>query len=154
MTLILRRLSQADAGAYGRITLPPEQVVFGGSPQTAFESLPQTMDLYGIEDGGPLGLFRVDRGYSAYDFAAPDEVGLRYFIVDHAQQGRGVAGAALAALPAMLTRDYPAARSIALTVNCRNAGAYRVYERAGFEDTGALYHGGGAGPQHVMRMIL
>lgn len=151
----LRRLNDADRAAYSTIALPPEQETFGGRPEAAFDDLPDHMDLYGIETvDGPAGVFRIDRGYGAYDFAAQGEVGLRYFIVDHRQQGRGIAAAALGHLPDMLRRDYPDAPSIALTVNCRNLGAYRVYERAGFKDTGALYLGGGAGPQHVMRMGL
>ena len=151
----LRRLSPADATAYAAISLPPEQEVFGGRPGDAFDSLPDSMDLYGIEaEGTPVGLFRVDRGYETHDFAQKGEVGLRYFIVDRAAQGCGIAAEALAALPRMLARDDAHARSIALTVNCRNTRAYRVYERAGFRDTGALYLGGGAGPQHVMRLTL
>lgn len=150
----VRRLGAEDAPAYAHIALPEDQEVFGGKPGAAFDDLPETMDLYGIEGERPLGLFRIDRAYDQHDFAQAGEVGLRYFIVDHAEQGRGVAGAALAALPEMLRRDYPNAPSIALTVNCRNPGAYRAYERAGFTDTGELYLHGGAGPQHVMRMAL
>ncbi|MEJ6394013.1 GNAT family N-acetyltransferase [Gymnodinialimonas sp. 2305UL16-5] len=151
----LRPLSPEDANAYRVIDLPEDQQVFGGRPAAAFDDLPDCMDLFGIEGAGqPVGLFRIDRDYERYDFAEPGDMGLRFFIVDHGHQGQGIAAAALAALPDLVRRRYPDARAMALTVNLRNHGAYRVYQRAGFVDTGAHYLGGGVGPQHVMRMPL
>lgn len=41
-----------------------------------------------------------------------------------------------------------------LTVNARNPAARAVYLAGGFADTGELYLGGPAGPQHVMRLPL
>ena len=41
-------------------------------------------------------------------------------------------------------------RSIVLTVNCNNAAALALYLRAGFRDSGTLYHGGRSGPQHLL----
>ncbi len=41
-----------------------------------------------------------------------------------------------------------------LTVNVRNQVARRLYLRHGFSDSGQLYLGGNAGPQHVLRLDL
>ena len=45
-------------------------------------------------------------------------------------------------------------RRIVLSVNVRNPVAIRTYARAGFADTGELYLGGTAGPQHVFELWL
>ena len=38
--------------------------------------------------------------------------------------------------------------------NLRNTAAIRAYIKAGIEDTGDIYSGGIAGPQHIMRLQL
>ena len=79
---------------------------------------------------------------------------LRSFMIDARQQGKGLAGKALAQLPGLVATTFTTATSIGLTVNCRNTQAYRLYTKNGFRDLGALYHGGAAGPQHIMTMDL
>ncbi|GGY35516.1 hypothetical protein GCM10008098_30830 [Rhodanobacter panaciterrae] len=39
---------------------------------------------------------------------------------------------------------------LVLTVNHNNHAALRLYLRAGFHDSGELYHGGRSGPQHLL----
>lgn len=58
----------------------------------------------------------------------------------------------LRALPSYLNESYPERSAVYLTVNCRNVAAYQCYLKAGFQDTGNLYHGGPAGPQHIMML--
>ena len=60
----------------------------------------------------------------------------------------------MAALPGLVTRELPGARTVVLTVNVRNQVARQLYLRHGFTDTGELYLGGSAGPQHVLRLVL
>ena len=84
----------------------------------------------------------------------PRDVLLRAFLVDAAAQGRGIATRALAHLPDFVAERLPGARRIVLSVNLRNPVAIRTYARAGFADTGELYHGGAAGPQHVFELWL
>ena len=146
-------LSVDDADRYADIRLSKYQEVFGGRPADAFASITDKIKLFGIEeDGRPVGLFRLQFDYDTHDFARPGEVGIRFFLVNQADQGRGIAGAALALLPALVREIEPGAPSLALTVNVRNPGAKRAYEKAGFVDLKELYLGGAAGPQHIMRM--
>ena len=56
------------------------------------------------------------------------------------------------ALPDVVRRDFPDARSLVLTVNVRNPAARAVYLGGGFVDGGEQYLGGSAGPQHVLRL--
>ncbi|WP_428773360.1 GNAT family N-acetyltransferase [Vibrio sp.] len=102
-------------------------------------------------DGEVVGMFLVDTCYSAdYEFCRHPALGFRAFFVDHQFQGQGVAKAALKLLPEYLAERYRDFHQVYLTVNCKNPAAYNCYLKAGFEDTGDHYHGGAAGPQHIM----
>jgi len=81
-------------------------------------------------------------------------VGLRSFFVDARWQGQGLGRLALAAALADLTQRHSHVRDVVLTVNIRNTPALALYRRAGFRETGGLYHGGRSGPQYVMLCAL
>ncbi|HEY8682810.1 MAG TPA: GNAT family N-acetyltransferase [Rhodanobacter sp.] len=100
----------------------------------------------------PVGYYRIEpsaRSVAGHDFALP-ALGLRAFFIDADGQGRGFGAGALAALLADLAERHPDARLLALTVNCNNHAALRLYLDAGFNDSGELYHGGRSGPQHLL----
>jgi GNAT superfamily N-acetyltransferase len=107
-------------------------------------------------DGAPIGFYRIEataRCLTEHDFPRPT-LGLRSFFIDHHWQGRGLGSWALAAILNDLARRHPGARDVALTVNVRNIAGIALYRRLGFSDTGALYHGGPSGPQHLMVRAL
>jgi RimJ/RimL family protein N-acetyltransferase len=136
----------------------PEQEQFTGrlaETLPAAEADPDREPVAILEDGEPVGFFVLHRGPGAGVLApAPRDVLLRAFLVDAAAQGRGIATRALASLPDFVAEHLPGARRIVLSVNIRNPVAIRTYKRAGFADSGALYHGGAAGPQHVFELWL
>lgn len=106
-------------------------------------------------NGAIVGFFNIDIHYSQrYEFATNGDVGLRAFFVDKHHQGKGIARSALSQLNAYVGENYPAASTVCLTVNCKNEVAYIAYLKNGFVDSGELYLGGSAGPQHVLRMQL
>jgi RimJ/RimL family protein N-acetyltransferase len=108
-----------------------------------------------IDDAGtPVGYFTLDRGARSRRYASADTIGLHGFLIDHRHRRRGLARAALLALPAYVAEHHPWAAAVALTVNTRNAPAIAAYRSAGFIDTGELFHGGEHGPQHVMRRAI
>ena len=154
--IALLPLGPGDRARVEHLRHGPGQDVFSGRPAEAFDAAEPGVDLHAIAEGDRVvGFFKVDRGYTdAHPFAAPGEVGLRGFLVDRAEQGRGIATAALRALPGHLAARHPKAPAVVLTVNCANRGAIALYRRGGFADTGEMWHGGRAGPQHVMRMRL
>lgn len=107
-------------------------------------------------DGAPIGFYRIEtaaRCLTGQDFPRPT-LGLRSFFIDHQWQGRGLGALVLAAILEDMAHRHPAARDVALTVNVRNAAGVALYRRLGFSDTGALYHGGPSGPQHLMVRAL
>lgn len=157
LAIRLLPLGPYDANRVAHIRVAPEQVKFSGTPSDAFATAEPGVDLHAIAlDGGPLvGFFKIDTAYTTrMGFAAPGELGLRGFLIDRESQGQGLATAATRALPAYLAERYPDAPAIMLTVNCANPAAIACYLKGGFADTGQIYAGGGAGPQHVMRMVL
>ena len=136
----------------------PEQERFAGrlaDTLPAAEADPERTPVAILADGEPVGFFVLHRGPAA-GVLAPEgrDVLLRAFLVDARHQGRGIATRALAALPGFVAERLPGIHRIVLSVNVRNPVAIRTYERAGFADTGALYHGGAAGPQHVFELWL
>jgi RimJ/RimL family protein N-acetyltransferase len=136
----------------------PDQERFAGrltETLPAAEADPEREPVAILEDGEPVGFFVLHRGPGA-GVLAPErrDVLLRAFLVDAAAQGRGIATRALAALPDFVAEHLPGSRRIVLSVNTRNPIAIRTYRRAGFADSGALYHGGMSGPQHVFELWL
>ena len=105
-----------------------------------------------LVDDRVIGFYRLDFAPNAVagrSFGAPS-VGLRAFMLDAAQQGRGYGTRAALALCDDLQRRHPQRRLLVLMVNCRNRAAFAAYRKAGFVDTGELHRGGRAGPQHLM----
>ena len=138
-----------------RLAPHPEQEEFSGRADQTLplaERDPARHPYVLLEDGAPVAFLVLDETPTDADPAA--HLLLRGFFVDAAAQGRGVATRAVAALPDVVRRDFPRARTVVLTVNVRNPAARAVYVRGGFVDEGELYLGGSAGPQHVLRLHL
>ncbi|GEM81558.1 GNAT family N-acetyltransferase [Vibrio superstes] len=99
-----------------------------------------------------VGFFKLDLAYaSTYRFCSKNSIGLRTFAVDQRQQGKGLGTKTVEALKSYLAHHYRRYDFVYLTVNCKNLAAIACYRKGGFEETGELYLGGEAGPQHVMR---
>ncbi|OAJ95751.1 GNAT family N-acetyltransferase [Vibrio bivalvicida] len=108
-----------------------------------------------LADDNVVGIFLIDTMYSGgYDFAPRRALGFRAFLVDITCQGKGYGSATTAELGSYLAQQYPNFNTVYLTVNCKNPVAYRCYLNNGFSDSGELYLGGAAGPQHIMLMEL
>ena len=112
---------------------------------------------YAIRAGGEIvGFFRLDFDRERVSAYAGDgsKCGLRGYLIGHGHQGRGYGLAAIPAIRDLVRREHPDVAELVLTVNCRNSAAISTYLRAGFRDTGEIYHGGGSGPQHVFCLPL
>src|SRR3954452_10438422 len=121
----------------------------------AAEADPDRTPVAIVADGEPSGFFVLHRGPAAGVLAPePRDLLLRAFLVDIRLQGRGIATRALVVLPDFVAAQMPGIRRIVVSVSVGNPGAIRTYRRAGFADTGALYHGGAFGPQHVFELWL
>lgn len=107
-------------------------------------------------DDEVVGFYRLDFAPNAVvgrSLGVPS-VGLRAFAIDQRHQGRGYGAQAMRACCDDLRQRHPDRALLVLTVNVVNAAAIAAYLRAGFVDTGELFHGGSAGPQHIMLRAL
>lgn len=156
MPITLRPVARSEFDLVRHIEVEPDQIRFSGTVAQAFEEDEDGVDFHAILDGTrAVGFFKTDRLYhETYDFADADTLGLRAFMVDRVEQGKGYATAAVAALRNYLTGHYPGRAAVLLTVNMQNPGAVRCYLKGGFQDTGGIYPHGLAGPQHILRMAL
>lgn len=154
--IALTPLPRESADEVLHFTLPPEQEQFAGPIAELVADDDPNRDFHVLRvDGAAVGFFKVERGYGrSHDFAPEEALGLRMLLIDQARQGAGLGKALFALLPGYLRTRYPGSEAIWLTVNCRNPRARHVYLSGGWTDTGALYHGGGLGPQHIMRLDL
>lgn len=154
ISLIPLAKDQQDRVAH--IAVLPEQVAFCGRIAEHFAANEDGVDFHAIlRDDLVVGFFKLDRSYpQRYDFARADEIGVRGVMIDASQQGKGTGKAAMRMLRPYVAAQYPHAQGLILTVNIANPAARAVYLAAGFEDEGALYHGGQNGPQHILRLSL
>jgi len=105
--------------------------------------------------GRVVGIFNVDLHYpQQFEFCPSNCLGLRGLLVDASVQGLGVGSNAIKTFPDYLRSNYGSFDAVYLTVNCKNEIAHHCYDQGGFKDTGELYHGGTAGPQHIMCLSL
>ncbi|RUL62071.1 GNAT family N-acetyltransferase [Dyella dinghuensis] len=136
-----------------RVTAPQRDFVSDIAPSLDdAERCPGSTPMVILRNDEPIGYYRIEMHAASiaereYDRPA---VGLRSFFIDHRWQGQGLASRALAAAIDDLSTRHPHAQLLVLLVNCRNLAALRLYLRARFIDTGQLYHGGRAGPQHLL----
>ena len=151
-----RRVQPDNFEEIHMLSVDDEQVRYVGTTQSLVEKSCETSHYHFIlRDGLVVGFFNIDTVYAQrYDFAMPEELGLRAFFIDKRFQGKGLGKASVKALKAYLTMEYSDRPSVVLTVNCKNPAAYKSYRHGGFWDTGELYYGGKAGPQHIMRMRI
>ena len=150
------RLTTDDGDRVSHLQVGEGQGDFVASPALRLQGIGPLEDPWAILQGDDVvGFLVIDRGYCAqHDFADAGDLGLRSVLIDAGRQGQGLGQAAMQGLAGLMAAQYPEASALVLTVNCRNTGARAVYLKSGFTDTGALYHGGRSGPQHILRMTL
>jgi RimJ/RimL family protein N-acetyltransferase len=143
------------ADAVRALRIAPEQYAYVGD--VAFNLASADGDVRSdamavLLDGRVVGFYRLDYAPTivAWKPICSASVGLRAFLIDQSLQGRGLAPRAIVACCEDLRQRHPERRLLALNVNCRNVAAIRAYRKSGFVDTGELYFGGSAGPQHLM----
>ncbi|AQQ54446.1 GNAT family N-acetyltransferase [Planococcus lenghuensis] len=135
--------------------LPEEQLEFTGLPQDlikkdAANPLRHLVIIYAR--GKEAGFFELDASEDRKTYTDnPNTLVLRGYSVNPELQGRGVATGSIRALPAFIRKHFPDINEVVLGVNARNTPAQRVYQRAGFEDTGRRFMGR-KGEQLVMSM--
>jgi RimJ/RimL family protein N-acetyltransferase len=152
----IERLNEGHRQAVESIKLAQEQVKFAGTAQEFLADDSETTHLHIIQNQQKVvGFFKIDIAYaSSYPFCPSNALGLRFFVVGIDHQGKGIGTGAVRELFHYLAQAYTDYNAVYLTVNCKNPAARACYLKGGFVDTGELYLGGAAGPQHIMRAVL
>jgi RimJ/RimL family protein N-acetyltransferase len=136
------------------LAVPPEHVAFSGLPSQTLprtETDPCRLPMAVLESGRVVGFFVLCWGEEIAHFASgPNTLGVRAFLIDASEQGKGYGTAIFGVLNDFLLEHRPTCTELNLTVNAKNPRAHRAYLRAGFVEAAELYLGGPSGPQHVM----
>ncbi|WP_298769584.1 GNAT family N-acetyltransferase [uncultured Shewanella sp.] len=147
------KLSKLHVPAVLQIAVAEQQIKFAETAEAFLANIDNTTHLHIIKsDDEIIGFFKIDLAYaSIYSFCPDNGLGLRSFVIDTKQQGKGFGTAAVKALLVYLRENYPCYSAVYLTVNCQNIAAHMCYLKGGFTDTGEKYLGGIAGPQYIMK---
>ncbi len=157
VAITIEKYSSDRENEVSELAVKPEQQIFTvGNIKQVIESLNQDEHPHLIiADDKTVGFFLLDCSYSdTYKFNANKALGVRALLVDQRYQGQGFATKALKQLPGYVQQHYPQFEALQLTVNCRNKPAYKCYVQCGFNDSGELYLGGPAGPQHILQQKI
>jgi len=141
------------------LTVSDEQYAFVGRIEASLadaEACEGSEAMAILRDGEPIGFYRLEQHARSIADRPFDHttVGLRSFFIDTRWQGQGLGTLALDAVLRDVMQRRPTVQAMVLTVNVRNTPALALYRRAGFRETGGLYHGGRSGPQHLMLCAL
>ena len=151
--LKIERLNYSHIDTIRKVSIKDEQLRFACTADEFLQDGSETTHLHVIKQGNLIiGFFKLDIAYSAsYPFCPADGIGFRTFVIDQAQQGKGLGTIAVKSLFDYLKISYSSFTSVYLTVNFENPAARACYLKGGFEDIGEQYLGGSAGPQQIMR---
>lgn len=142
----------------GDFALEPEQQTFGGTPAD-FIDLERDPDrhvflIYVEKELVGVGSLLTGQVSAALWPLQTPAIQLRGFVIDMKMQGRGIGTMASKEVIGLAKMIDPSSIHLTLTVNQRNPGARRTYEKAGFQALQEPYLGGPAGPQDIMFIEL
>ncbi|MDN7245022.1 GNAT family protein [Planococcus shenhongbingii] len=121
-------------------SLPSDQLKFTGMPQDIIERDAKNPDKHLVvirARDEVAGFFELDESDDRKLYSNnPKALLLRGYSVNPKYQGRGIATGSIYALPDFIRKEFPEFNEVVLGVNASNPAAQRVYQKAGFEDTG------------------
>lgn len=141
-----------------KFTLSPDQEAFGGVPATFIDLQrePGREAFLVLADGDLVGVGSLMFGAvhpNLWPLQTP-AVQVRGLAINQNQQGKGIGTEVSRLLIPLAAKLDPDAQHLTLTVNQRNPGARRAYEKAGFKTLPHPYIGGPLGPQDIMYVEL
>ncbi|MBT2289810.1 GNAT family N-acetyltransferase [Paenibacillus albidus] len=156
--ITLKRYEEKFKDSLLSFQLPDVQAQFTGLPEETLDDAlldPNKCAVVIALGDTAVGFFILHTGISIRNYYNnySTAVLLRAFLVDHASQGKGYAGRAMALLPAFVRSNFPAVNEVVLLVNERNGPADRLYTRSGFVDCG-LRRVGAKGTQKILTLAL
>ena len=123
--------------------LPSDQLQFSRMPQDIIDrdkENPLKHFVIILAKNEAAGFLELDESDDRKKYSNnPNALLLRGFSVNPKFQGRGIATGSIYALSDFIRSEFPAIDEVVLGVNAKNKPAKRLFEKAGFEDTGRRF---------------
>lgn len=154
MTITLEPLHDRHWPTLQTFTLPLDQEKYTTLPKDLDNPLPKGIYPIVIVAELPVGFFLLHdtervKSYTDNEHALL----LSMFSINHSEQGKGFATAALHDLPNYIRKHFPNTKEIVLSVNLKNGPAFSLYNKVGFIDTGRRISGP-IGEQRIMELTV
>ncbi|MEF3303580.1 GNAT family N-acetyltransferase [Paenibacillus sp. GYB003] len=134
--------------------LPEQQEQFTALPVGMLEKTGERHPIVIMGRNEPVGFFVLHSGEKVKEYAEnPNAMLLSAFSIDYAEQGKGYAKKGMGLLKRFVNRQFAKCDEIVLAVNRGNIPAQKLYEKAGFTDTGRRRTGPN-GEQLVMSLAV
>lgn len=135
-------------------TLPPEQAKFTAFPIDCLDAAEGKHPIVILAASEPAGFFVLHSSERVKEYTSmPKSLLLTAFSINSPYQGKGYAKAAMLKLKSFIPIEFPEYREIVLAVNHKNIAAQKLYEKAGFLDTGNRKIGK-IGEQYIFRLSI
>ncbi|MCM3596006.1 GNAT family N-acetyltransferase [Metabacillus idriensis] len=122
--------------------LPAEQLQFTAQPSEMLEVTEERHPVVILSENEPVGFFVLHSSDRVQEYTEnPVAMLLTAFSINHVHQGKGYAVQGLNELKVFVNQSFPACNEVVLAVNKRNIPAQKLYQKAGFTDTGRRKNG-------------
>ena len=150
---MLRRMEAPDTESVLALAVSEEQLAYVDPLAKTLAITDRRVDNHVVlADGEVVGFFQIRRNLD--DSRTKPSLAVEELSIDVRHQGKGYGKAMIEQFRGYLASEYPGWPLARLTVNFKNARAYRLYRHGGFIDTGEVDNSGRSGPQHVMILAL
>jgi RimJ/RimL family protein N-acetyltransferase len=120
-----------------RFSLPSEQEQFTAMPKDMLEVTHERHPIVILSNSEPVGFFVLHSSERVKEYTDNlNALLLTAFSINYKHQGKGYAKKGLQQIDQLVKRLYPKCNEIVLAVNHKNISAQKVYEKAGYQDTG------------------
>lgn len=123
--------------ALSNFYLPADQEQFTALPVEMLETTDVRHPIVIVNQNEPVGFFVLHSSDRVAEYTDnPNALLLTALSINHAHQGKGFAQKGMKQLNDFVKQQFPQCNEIVLAVNQRNIPAQKLYEKAGFIDTG------------------
>ena len=137
MDITIRKFTEADRKHLENYILSERQRVYSSMPleelDDALNDINRTANVVVTSDGKTVGFFVLHKHYQHEGYSTPHEVVyVRSLSINEKYQGNGYGTAVAQNLPVYVQENFSSFDHLYLVVDGENAGAWNLYERAGF----------------------
>ncbi|NDI35312.1 GNAT family N-acetyltransferase [Chengkuizengella sediminis] len=133
----LKRYKPEYLQSLSEFELTKEQEQFTSLPMDRLEATHERHPIVIVNNKKPVGFFVLHSSDRVKEYTDnTNAMLLAAFSINYFQQGRGYASIAMKQLKVFANQEFPDCNEIVLAVNKKNIAAQKLYEKAGYIDTG------------------